>query len=235
MDLCFIVDSSGSIADNNWDVQLDLFSLLVDLFKIGPDDTRVGAVVFSEDVRLAFSLDKYTDAESVKKAIFSITHLKQETNTAEAFRVTRESCFSSATGDRPGVKNLAIIITDCRPEPDSIRRVPEAKDQAQALKDDGVLIIAIGVTNEIEAIFLRDISSSPQIQGENYFQAVDYSALGVIRRAVGEGNCEVVSGNLYFRKILIVFKFSWISFLISMRSVAVNSFTVYVCMQFYIL
>ena len=213
MDLCFIVDSSKSItfypsSHNNWNLQLEFLSLLVDLFKIGPDDTRVGAVVFSEDVHLAFSLDQYTDAKSVKKAISNITHLKQETNTAEALRVTRESCFSAARGDRSGVRNLAVIITDGRPEPNSIRRVPEAKVQAQALKDDGTRIISIGVTNEVDASFLRDISSSPQIQGENYFLAPDFSALGVIRRAVGEGTCEVASGNLYFRKIFIVFHFT---------------------------
>ena len=231
VDLCLIVDSSQSITFypspyDNWKLQQEFLSLLVELFKIGPDDTRVGAVVFSEDVRLAFSLDQYTDLNSVQKAIFNITHLKQQTNTAEALRVTRESCFSAARGDRPGVQNLAVIITDGRPEPDSIRRIREAKIQAQALKEDRTRIISIGVTNEVEASFLRDISSSPQIQGENYFLAPRFDALGVIRRAVGEGTCEVASGNLYFRKIFIVFHFSGITFQISIRIglVVVSSF-----------
>ena len=108
MDLCFIIDSSGSIRDNNppggdpdnWQLQLDFLSNLVDLFTIGPDATKVGAVVFSEQVRLAFSLDTYTDAQSIKDAILGLAYLGQKTNTPEGLRVTREQCFNQGNGDQ---------------------------------------------------------------------------------------------------------------------------------------
>ena len=125
MDLCFIIDSSGSITDanprdnsyDNWDIQKKFVASLLDLFEIAPDATRVGAVVFSETVSLEFSLDTYTDARSVKDAILDLVHMNGETNTPEAFRIATNECFNLARGDRPNVDNLAIFISDGKPHP----------------------------------------------------------------------------------------------------------------------
>ncbi len=101
VDLCLIIDSSGSIRDNNppdgsvdnWQLQLEFLADLVQAFDIGPDQTRVGAVVFSERVMLEFSLDTYTDASQLSNAIRNIAYLGETTNTPEGLRVTREQCF----------------------------------------------------------------------------------------------------------------------------------------------
>ena len=198
MDLCFIIDSSGSIRDNNqgnvdnWLLQLQFLSRLVDLFTIGTDATKVGAVVFSEQVRLAFSMDTYTDAQSIKDAILNLAYLGQTTNTPEGLRVTREECFNQGNGDRPNVQNLAIFISDGVPFP--AERKDPAIREAEALK--GVSsVIAIGVTNVIDRDLLRSISSAPQREGQNWFVALDFSELNIIRRSVGEGTCEVVAGS----------------------------------------
>ena len=198
MDLCFIIDSSGSIRDNNqgnvdnWLLQLQFLSRLVDLFTIGTDATKVGAVVFSEQVRLAFSMDTYTDAQSIKDAILNLAYLGQTTNTPEGLRVTREQCFNQGNGDRPNVQNLAIFISDGVPFP--AERKDPAIREAEALK--GVSsVIAIGVTNVIDRDLLRSISSAPQREGQNWFVALDFSELNIIRRSVGEGTCEVVAGS----------------------------------------
>ena len=199
VDLCFIIDSSGSIRDNNpddgsydnWELQQEFLSQLVDLFTIGPDATKVGAVVFSEQVTLEFSLDTYTDAQSIKDAIRSIAYLGQTTNTPDGLRVTREQCFNQANGDRANVQNLAIFISDGVPFP-AFRRDP-AIVEAEALKGSAI-VIAIGVTDVIDLDLLRTISSPPQLEGQNYFTATDFTALGEIRRAVGEGTCQVITG-----------------------------------------
>ena len=202
VDLCFIIDSSGSIRDNNppggqpdnWELQLDFLARLVDLFTIGPTATRVGAVVFSEQVNLAFSLDRYSDAESVENAIKGLGYLGQTTNTPQGLRVTREQCFNQANGDRPDVLNLAIFISDGVPFP--ANRKEPALVEAQALKDARVAVIAIGVTSIIDKDLLRSISSSPQIEGQNFFTATDFTVLDEIRKAVGEGTCQLVAGRI---------------------------------------
>ena len=205
MDLCFIIDSSGSIRDanppdgsyDNYQLQLEFVNKLVDLFTIGSDATRVGAVVFSDSVNLVFSLETYTDAQSVKDAILNIPHLNQRTNTPEAFKVTRTECFNVATGDRPNVPNLAIFISDGKPWPPETRTEP-AKFEAEALKDSGAFLLVIGITEGIDMEFLQTISSPPQIQGQTYFRADDFTGLAPIQRAVGEGTCETITGTNSF-------------------------------------
>ena len=101
----------------------------------------------------------------------NIRYLNQSTNTEEAFIVAREQCFNFANGDRQNIQNLAIIISDGRPEPFP---VPAAVAAAQALKDTGAIVLAIGVTSRIDKTFLQDISSPPQIENQNYFTSADY-------------------------------------------------------------
>ena len=199
MDLCLVIDSSGSIRDNNvagqpdnWTLQMQFLATLVRAFTIGTDATRVGAIVFSEDVHLAFPLSAYDNAEDVATALSNIAYMGQTTNTPEALLQTRTACFSAVNGDRPGVPNLAIIITDGVPFPDN-RRTP-ALNEAQTLRDTGATAISIGVTNNIDVDFLKGLSSSPQREGKNYFTATDFATLDEIQRSVVEGTCETVQG-----------------------------------------
>ena len=199
VDLCFIIDSSGSIRDNNppggtpdnWGLQLDFLARLVDLFTIGPTATKVGAVVFSEEVNLVFTMDTFTDAQSIKDAILGLSYLGQTTNTPEGLKVTREQCFSQANGERPGILNLAIFISDGVPFP--ANRKDPAIREAESLKGVAT-VMAIGITDVIDRDLLKMISSSPQIENQNWFVALDFSELDIIRRSVGEGTCQVVAG-----------------------------------------
>ena len=201
VDLCFIIDSSGSITDanpkdksyDNWELLKKFVASLLDVFEIAPDATRVGAVVFSETVNLEFSLDTYTDAQSVKDAILDLGHMGGETNTPEAFRVATNECFNTARGDRSNKDNLAIFISDGKPHPPETRTEP-AKAEAEVLKMTGARVISVGITNNIRETFLQSVSSPPQKEGESYFKAADFRALTAIRKAVAEGTCKKIIG-----------------------------------------
>ena len=169
---------------------------LVKAFSIGPDATRVGAIVFSEQVRLALGLNAYDNAEDINQALLNIAYLGQTTNTPEALLQTRTQCFNAANGDRPNVPNLAIVITDGVPFPDN-RRTP-ALNEAKVLRDTGATVISIGVTNNIDADFLKGMSSSPQLEGQNYFTATNFDVLGEIQKSVVEGTCQTIQGKRFY-------------------------------------
>ena len=190
------MDISGSIRDNNppdgtdnWQLQLEFLATLIGAFTIGPDDTRVGAIVFSEQVRLAFSLNTYSTKDEIQNAIRNIAYLGQTTNTPEALLQTRLQCFNSTTGDRPVVVNLAIIVTDGVAFPPD--RMESAIHEAAVLRNTEVTMIAIGVTHVISKDFLKEMSSPPHIEDQNYFTAVDFSALSKITANVVEGTCRM--------------------------------------------
>ena len=200
VDLCFVIDSSGSIRDNNppsgqpdnWQLQLEFLVNLVNAFTIGPDATRVGAVVFSDQVILEFTLSQYDNAREIASALLATPYLGQTTNTPEALRQTRLQCFNVANGDRRNVPNLAIVVTDGVPYPDSLRT--PALDEARALRDTGADVISIGITNNIDEDFLKGMSSAPQLEGQNYFTATDFAVLNEIQKTVVTGTCETIQG-----------------------------------------
>ena len=53
---------------------MNFVSQVVDAFTIGPDDTRIGAVLFSNDVILEFALNEYSDAQSIKNRIINMRY-----------------------------------------------------------------------------------------------------------------------------------------------------------------
>ena len=197
VDMCLIIDSSGSIRDHNprggpdnWDTQLDFLSDLVGNFTVGPDATRVGAVVFSEQVKLEFPLDRYTTVGEVQSAIEAIPYMGQTTNTPEALGQTRCLCFNPLTGDRSDVVNLAIIVTDGVPYPPDRKTL--ALNAAGSLRNAGVEMIAVGITDAIDEEFLKAMSSPPQIEGSNFFTAINFAELTTIRDTVVDRACDAV-------------------------------------------
>ena len=203
MDLCFVIDSSGSIRDSNkpnqpdnWDQQLEFISNLAKAFTIGPDATRIGAIVFSEEVKLEFALDTFDSIAPLQAKIKAIAYMGQTTNTPEALIQTRTQCFSAQTGDRPDADNLAIIVTDGVPFPAS--RGDPALAAAKALRDAKVSVIAIGIA-DINENFLKQLSSPPQALNQNYFTATNFDALNEIQKTVVEGTCEVIQGILHLK------------------------------------
>jgi hypothetical protein len=61
LDLGFVIDSSGSIQEKdpgNWDILLKFVRDVINRFTIGEQAVRVGAVVYSNNVRVAVDLRK---------------------------------------------------------------------------------------------------------------------------------------------------------------------------------
>ena len=212
MDLCLVIDSSGSIRDNNppggnpdnYDLQLQFLANLIRAFNIVPDGTRVGAIIFSEQVILEFTLSQYDNSDAIAQAILASPYLGQTTNTPEALRQTRLQCFNAATGDRPNVPNLAIVVTDGVPFP-ADRRSP-ALDEAKALRDTGASVISIGITDAIDEDFLKGMSSAPQLLGQNYFTATNFDVLNEIQKTVVEGTCETLEGKFKSWSLIIYYE-----------------------------
>ena len=208
MDLCFIIDSSGSIRDNNpsdgsydnWQLQLDFLSDLTQAFVIGPDASQIGAIVFSEEVRLEFPLNAFDNRDDISQALLNINYIGMTTNTPEALIQTRTQCFNPSNGDRSDVSNLAIIVTDGVPFPDN-RRQP-AIEEAKALRNTGALMVSVGITDVIDEAFLKEMSSPPQALNQNYFTASDFLVLDEIRQTVVQGTCDTVKGEPIFKSRL---------------------------------
>ena len=109
-----------------------LFLLVAD---IDSGNVRVGVVIYSTDVHVQFHLDQFTTKSEIVAAINAVPYITGQTNTADALVTMRTSMFNIQTGDRPGVRNAAVVITDGVSNINFERTVPEA----EAARADGIL------------------------------------------------------------------------------------------------
>lgn len=190
----FVVDSSGSIRDNNmpgemdnWKVVQMFLSALVEMIEVSPHTNRIGLVRFADIGESMWYMNTHTDHASLTSAIHSLAYMGLNTNTSGGLRVMMRDQFTAAHGDRPEAKNIAIVLTDGTSTVDKDRTIPDALEARNAM----IQIFTIGVSNLINETELRLMSSLPQIKGRNYFTSTRFDELDKIQVMLLEKTCTV--------------------------------------------
>ena len=160
VDLAFVIDSSGSIEEKgvgNWNLVLRFVSDVVNRFIIGRDSVRVALVRYGENANIEFHLNEYYNNGQMVTRILSTGYLDQRTNTADGIQILHEQVFQFNNGDRNGVDNVGIIITDG----ESNVRAGDVAGQAATARARGIRLIAVGVTDSVNMDELNSIANSP--------------------------------------------------------------------------
>ena len=85
---------------------------MVGRMSIGPMETRVAAVTFSNEAQVRFPLNKYTSLGPLQTGLLDLPYAGGRTNTPAALRLARTEVFKKENGDRLDVKNIIVLITD---------------------------------------------------------------------------------------------------------------------------
>ena len=184
--MVYVVDSSGSINykdARNWDITKEFLVNVTGLFTIGPDNVRVAFVLFSTDATVEWGLTRYQDQASLVNAIRNVRYIGNRTNLNDALYLTRTRVFANARQD---ARRVAIILTD------GVDEVPTNGTQltiqnATACKQQGIRLVTIGVSNQVNVERLQDIAS-PSPDGF-YFPVDDFRALQTISNQLGPVVC----------------------------------------------
>ncbi|XP_039886863.1 collagen alpha-6(VI) chain-like isoform X3 [Simochromis diagramma] len=154
-DFVFIVDESGSIGSENFDLVRSFLLSIVSGFDVGDKRVRVGIVTYSDRATALVYLNSFNETDSLLNFIKILPYRGGGTNTGAALDFTRENIFTEDAGSRKdkGVQQVAVVITDG----ESQDNVTEA---AAALRRAGVTVYAVGVQNANEAE-LNQIASHP--------------------------------------------------------------------------
>ena len=148
----FVLDSSGSVGFENYQIVLEYVHNFTRNLTIGPDDTQVGVVIFGNDVETIFYLNTYTSESDLQNAIAEIPYLfGSATNTGGGLQEMIELFTNTSGGARindPTVLRLAIVITDGRSNVG-----PSVNATALQVKNiiPAIRVFSIGVANAIEA------------------------------------------------------------------------------------
>uniref|UniRef100_A0A8C4SY76 Collagen type VI alpha 6 chain n=1 Tax=Erpetoichthys calabaricus TaxID=27687 RepID=A0A8C4SY76_ERPCA len=112
-DIVILLDGSESISKGNFTITLQFMKEVVNHFKIGEKEVRIGVAQFSTNVRKEFYLNEFYAKEDIFKRIDTIDQIEEGTRTGNALTFVR-SFFTAEAGSRKaqGVPQNLLIITD---------------------------------------------------------------------------------------------------------------------------
>ncbi len=146
LELVFVIDSSESVGPDNFNVIKDFVNTLIDRASVSRDTTRVGVVLFSHINDVVVSLGQEATRDEIKFAVRTMTYLGEGTFTGSAIRQATQ-VFRAA---RPGVKKVAIIITDGQADKRDVVSLESAVAEAQG---SNIEMFVIGVVNESDPLY----------------------------------------------------------------------------------
>ncbi|XP_036355432.1 uncharacterized protein LOC115230178 isoform X2 [Octopus sinensis] len=180
IDLVFVIDSSGSVSEHNFNKTKIFLENIVRNLDIGPDKTRVAVIRFSTNPHVSFSLSAHTTNSAVRKAIDAIDYDGGGTATGLALDEVRTSVFTNKR--KSAAAKVLVLVTDGQSD-NEMKTVAAA----QKLKDAGVTIFTIGVVNP-RVSELTAAASEPSCT--HYIDLKDYNEIDFIVREIESDSCK---------------------------------------------
>ncbi|XP_071592968.1 collagen alpha-4(VI) chain-like, partial [Heliangelus exortis] len=153
-DVVFLVDTSTSIGQENFQKVKNFLSTLVSNLDIGLDAIQVGLAQYSDETYQEFLLNQYLKSD-VLEQIENLSYRSGETYTGRALDFVNGVYFTEPAGSRAKgyVPQVAILITGGESS-------DEVELPARKLRDRGIslYVVGIGVQNTTE---LQQIASKP--------------------------------------------------------------------------
>jgi len=181
LDLVFVVDGSGSVGANGFELSKQFVGEVADRFTISPSDTRVGIVQFSGFSQEELSLSQGEDIANIHNALNAMNHQNGGTSTSAAIEFTSLNLF---TNDRPNAKRVMIVLTDGQSGDFSV--LPQAKAVAAS---HGITMMSVGVGSGIGLAELEAIAD----QDDYVFTMNDFNELVAAVDGFSTEVCEIIN------------------------------------------
>ncbi|KAK6101333.1 von Willebrand factor type A domain family protein [Brugia pahangi] len=152
VDLVLVLDGSGSIGDETFQLLLNFAVHILRRINITEDGSRMGIIQYAENPQLEITLNQYSHSNQMEWAIQQIKYLSGATNTGAALKFALERGFQNARGGN--IPKVAVVVTDGQSQ-DSVA------ESAQQLRDAHVMVYAVGVTNLVNVHQLHQIAGNP--------------------------------------------------------------------------
>ncbi|MGH0126139.1 UNVERIFIED_CONTAM: hypothetical protein FKN15_073539, partial [Acipenser sinensis] len=190
-DIIFLIDSSGSIIEEDFKKMKHFVENIVKKTDIGIDKVRIGAIQFSDTQKEEFTLNTFSLKTELLEAIRNMSQLYGGTLTGEALSFTSKY-FEKTKGGRSDVDQFLIVITDGEAQ-------DEVADPAKAIRNKGITVLSIGVFGANDTQLVEISGSSNTV-----FFIESYDALSSILNKVVFGicnpqkDCEIQKADIVF-------------------------------------
>ncbi|VDI44329.1 Hypothetical predicted protein [Mytilus galloprovincialis] len=186
IDIVIMLDSSTSVGNDNYTKMTNFCKAFLKHADLDSGNIRVGVLSYSTFVHVEFHLNDCNTTQDIMEAIGAIRYRSGATNTADGLKIMRTQMFTAPNGDRNGVTNKLLILTDGVSNINPLNTIPEA-EQARA---DGIHIytIGIGLKDNQELYAMASVPAS-----ENSFSLQDFDELAGLSDSLFNDICLVPS------------------------------------------
>ncbi|CAG2215388.1 unnamed protein product [Mytilus edulis] len=167
-DLAFVVDTSRSIPHIDFTRQIRFIEDIVSFLDVGPQETRISAVSFSNYGFPEFGFNNFSRKVDVLKSIKRIDHSQGDaTRTYLALEYTHFILYGPGNGERPDVADVVIVLTDGKTNPGSYDKYGDESGKRQTqieaaiIKARPAFIFVIGVGSLVDIDELNGMSNDP--------------------------------------------------------------------------
>ncbi|KAM7337042.1 hypothetical protein ACRRTK_003161 [Alexandromys fortis] len=196
LDVVFVIDSSGSIDYQEYSIMKDFMIGLVKKADVGKNQVRFGALKYADDPEVLFYLDDLGTKLEVISALQNDQPMGGNTYTAEALAFS-DHMFTEARGSRlhKGVPQVLIVITD-----GESHDAEKLNATAKALRDKGILVLAVGIAGANSWELLAMAGSS-----DKYYFVETFGGLKGIFSDVSASVCNSSKVDCEIEKVDLVF------------------------------
>lgn len=184
-DLAFVVDTSGSISDENFQKQKDFIKVLASSFDPILADHQLGLISYSSDTQMEVSFQDKADRKEFERAVDRIPHTKGRTRLDKALELASTRLFTASGGTRSGKRKIMIILTDGRQsqDPDTV----PLTDAVLPLRQVGVRIYTVAIGDEVDLKELYQVTE----RNEDVFPVSDFDDLANMANDIALNTCRV--------------------------------------------
>ncbi|XP_041811938.1 collagen, type XXVIII, alpha 1a [Chelmon rostratus] len=187
LELVFVIDSSESVGPENFELVKDFVNALIDRVSVSREASRIGVVLYSHVDMVVVSLQQQSSQDDVKAAVRQMPYLGEGTFTGSAIHRANQLFQAS----RPGVRKVAVVLTDGQADPRDVMQFEETATEAHA---EGIEMFAIGVVNKTDPLYeefqaeMNVIASDPD--EEHVYLIDDFRTLPTLESKILSQICE---------------------------------------------
>uniref|UniRef100_A0A3B4UIF5 Collagen, type XXVIII, alpha 1a n=1 Tax=Seriola dumerili TaxID=41447 RepID=A0A3B4UIF5_SERDU len=187
LELVFVIDSSESVGPENFELVKDFVNALIDRVSVSREASQIGVVLYSHVDMVVVSLQQQYSQEDVKAAVRKMPYLGEGTFTGSAIHRANQLFQAS----RPGVRKVAVVLTDGQADPRDVMQFEETATEAHA---EGIEMFVIGVVNRTDPLSeefqaeMNAIASDPD--EEHVYLIDDFRTLPTLESQILSRICE---------------------------------------------
>lgn len=157
MDIGFLLDSTASMRDCNFNKEKEFVKEIAGYFQVAPGATRTSTIVYGTDSVLAKRFSETKSLKDFQKEVENLPLKGGRANLDKALHSAASDMFTVKNGMRPNVPKVLVVFND------GAQKVitQSAKDISSMLRKNEVRVIVIGI-GEADRDLLSQIVASPE-------------------------------------------------------------------------